>query len=146
MSPPMSQTWREIWSFSSLSALGKKSSRLAIMQMNAEGSSIRPISRAHFPVQHIFPSLLFLLFLAATSPNLLSLQVSEPLFKSEGKSVKYGRNKKKKEAHKREKLTSLTLRKSNTAGGSKGRKERGNKGQVLVWQPAIWFQTCVSTH
>lgn len=54
MSPPMSQTCREIWSFSSCFPSGKKSSKLAIMQMKAEGSRMRPSRRAHFPVQHMF--------------------------------------------------------------------------------------------
>lgn len=64
MSPPMSQTWTEIWSVSRRWASGKNSSRLEIMQTKAEGSRIRPTRRAHFPVQHMsfcaFTSLLLL--------------------------------------------------------------------------------------
>lgn len=53
MSPPMSHTVKEIWSVSSFVQLGKKSSRLAMMLMKAVGNRMRPVRRAHFPVQHI---------------------------------------------------------------------------------------------
>lgn len=62
-SPAISQTYKVIWSFSSLFPLGKNSSTLAIMQMKAEGSRMRPSRRAHFPVQHISIWLLLLLLL-----------------------------------------------------------------------------------
>lgn len=53
MRPPMSHTCRVIWSTSSFVQLGKKSSTLAMMLMKAVGNKMRPIRRAHFPMQHI---------------------------------------------------------------------------------------------
>lgn len=70
MSPPMSHTFKVIWSVSSFVPLGKKSSRLAMMLMKAVGNRMRPVRRAHFPVQHI--SSFFILLSVFASFSFLS--------------------------------------------------------------------------
>lgn len=69
MSPPISHTYRVICSLSSFVPLGKKSRRLAMMLMKAVGNRMRPIRRAHFPVQHIssYFLLLYLLWFSVSS-------------------------------------------------------------------------------
>lgn len=135
MSPPMSQTWRVIWSVSRRWPSGKNSSRLEIMQTKAEGSRIRPTRRAHFPVQHMV--LLFYLFLVLSSLLLLVPWWYFLLSMWGGSQQKVSETKEKRgEWDSRP----VTRRKSNRASDSYSRKERGNKGRVS------WFQTCVSSH
>lgn len=126
MSPPMSQTWMEIWSLSSFCPSGKNSSRLAIMQMNAEGSRIRPTRRAHFPVQHMLLPFTFYLFslisCSLSVPTLTLSVVCFPLSLSQKKvSERWAKQTKKGGAW--EVRHPVTLRKSNTVTVTAGRRE-----------------------
>lgn len=114
MSPPMSQACRETsWVPAICFPSGNKSSMLEIIQMKAEGSSMKPTRRAHFPVHMILSPLL-------SGEYTLTPSVSA--------SQRYGSDVwtrgKRRRCVWRGKLTSVGVHMSNTTGGqSKGRSQ-----------------------